>query len=71
MKEVVRARFAEVEVSIKQGTNKIHLMFETREAYDNFAMAFNEAYGFGWCAIMEAEFHHFMGPVSALPEEEE
>ena len=71
MKEVVKARAAAVTASIKQGMNEIWLMFETKEEYETFAMAFNAA--FSYCAnptIMEAEFHHYEAPLSALPEEE-
>ena len=72
MKEVVKARGAAVTASIKQGMNEIWLMFETKEEYETFAMAFNAAFGCGvGPTIMEAEFHRYEAPLSALPEEEE
>ena len=72
MKEVTRARFSAVTARIKQGMNEIWLMFETREEYEAFAMAFNAAFsGCASSALMEAEFHQFEAPLSALPEEGE
>ena len=72
MKEVVKARYGAVTASIKQGNNKIWLMFETKEEYEQFAMTFNTAFGCGVSpTIMEAEFHRYEAPLSALPEEEE
>ena len=70
MKEITRTRYFEAFVAIKQGTQVIRLAFERKDDYEAFSMAFNEAYGDGPDALLEAEFHAFEAPVSALPEED-
>ena len=70
MREVTWTRYCEAYVTIRQGTQEIKLMFERKDDYVAFAMAFNEAFGDGGDAELDADFHRFERPVSALPEEE-